>query len=59
MSQMGANVGSQPQLLDQLVGASEQRQRYGEAERIGCPEVDDELKFCRQLHRKIGRLGVA
>src|ERR1700722_12704893 len=44
------------QLLDHLVGAAEQRQREGEAERLGGLEIDNELDFCKQLDRQGGGL---
>ena len=44
------------QLLDHLVGAAEQRQREGEAERLGGLEIDNELDFCKQLDRQVGGL---
>src|SRR5437762_1592802 len=44
-------------LLDDLVGAVEQRGRHGEAERAGGFQVDDQLELGRLLHRQIGRLG--
>src|SRR6476646_2292459 len=44
-------------LLDDLVGASEDRLRHGKAERLGSLEVDDQLENRRLLHRQIGRFG--
>src|SRR5262249_15378440 len=32
-------------LLDHLVGAGKQLWRHSEAERLGCPEIDDELEL--------------
>src|SRR5262249_59787183 len=37
------------------VGGGEQRRRYREAERLGGPEIDRELEFCRQFYRKVAR----
>jgi hypothetical protein len=42
--------------LDHLVGATEQRQRHGEAERFRGLEIDDQLDFRGLLDRQIGRL---
>src|SRR5258705_13727559 len=45
-----------PILFDQFVGAVEQRQRHGEAERLGGLEIDHQVELDRQLHWKIARL---
>src|ERR1700736_3735948 len=42
--------------FDRLVGATEQRQRHGEAERLRGLEIDDQLDFRGLLDRQIGRL---
>src|SRR5215510_2475172 len=44
-------------LLDDLIGPQKDRLWNGEAERLGCIEIDNELKFGRLLHRQISRLG--
>src|SRR5215813_5363881 len=44
-------------LLDNLVGADEQRGRHGETERLGSLHVDDKCELGRLLYRQIGRLG--
>src|ERR1700730_300275 len=41
-------------LLDNLVGAGEQRRRHREAERPGGLQIDDELELDRLLHRQVG-----
>src|SRR5262249_27836234 len=46
-------------LFDHLAGAQQNRWGYRKAERLRGLEVDDHLKFCRKLHRKIARLGAA
>src|SRR5688572_20648499 len=45
-----------PDLLDHLVGAAEQRERKGDAERPCRLEVDDQLDFRRLHYRQVGRL---
>src|SRR6266542_5156592 len=49
--------GRSPDLLDNLVGAGEQRCRHGEAQRLGGAKVDDQLDDRRLLDRQIGGLG--
>src|SRR5262245_43997832 len=43
-------------LLDHLVGAAQQRERNGDAERLGGLEVDDQLDLSGLLNRQLGRL---
>jgi hypothetical protein len=43
-------------LLDHLVGTAKQREREGDAERLGRLQVDDELDFGWLLDRQVGRL---
>ena len=45
-----------PSSFDHLVGAADQRQRNGEAERLSSLQVDDKLDFGGLLDRQIGRL---
>ena len=48
----GFYMGTGPTLLfDDLVGAQQNRWRYGKAKRLGGLEVHDHLEFCRKLHR--------
>ena len=42
--------------FDHLVGATEQREREGKAERFGSLEVDHQLSFCLLLDRQVSRL---
>jgi hypothetical protein len=49
--------GRSPALLDNLVGAGEERLRHGEAERVGCVQIDDQLEGRRLLDRHLGGLG--
>jgi len=44
------------ELFDHLIGGSEQRWRYGKAERPSSPQVDDQFEFSRHLDWKVGRL---
>jgi len=43
-------------LFDDLGGASEDRWRHGEAERLGGVEIDHQLECRRLLYRQVGRL---
>ena len=43
-------------LFDHLVGANEQRDRHGDAERLGSLQVDNEIVFGRKLHRQLARI---
>jgi len=43
-------------LLDHLIGSRKQFVWDGEAQRLGGLEIDDQLKLCRHLQWKIGRL---
>jgi hypothetical protein len=51
-----ANSGHSLNLFDYLVGAGEQRGRYGQAERFSGFEIDHQLVLGRGLYRKVGRL---
>src|SRR5262249_59338073 len=53
----GCEQSQQTRLLfDQLVGAAAQRQRHGDAERLGGLEVQEHLNFCGLLYRQLARL---
>jgi len=43
-------------LLNDLVGAAEQREWEGDAKHSGGLEVDDQIDFCPPLHRQVRRL---
>src|SRR5258706_10328124 len=43
-------------LFDHLVSSGEDVRWYGESERLGSFEVDDQLGFCWRLNWKVGRL---
>jgi len=38
-----------------LVGAGDERGRQGQAERLGGPQVDDQIERCWELNRKLTR----
>jgi hypothetical protein len=40
-------------LFDHIVGAAKVWQRYAQAERLGCLEIDDEFDFRRLLNGKL------
>ena len=44
------------ELFNHIAGTREQRRRHSEAERLGGPEVDCQLKLGRRLNRHISRL---
>ena len=48
--------GRSPSLLDHLIGAGEQRLRYGEAEILCGLQIDDQLDCGGLLDRQVGRL---
>jgi hypothetical protein len=39
-----------------VVGATEHQGRNGEIQRLGCPEIDDQLILGRKLRRQVGGL---
>ena len=61
---MAAEAGQQPdscsaaklELFDHLVGASEQGERHGDAERLRRLQVDNQLDLGRLIHRQVGKL---
>src|SRR4051794_26296909 len=52
-----AEAGIGLPLLNNLVGARQQRLRHSQAERLGRLHVDDQLECGRLLDRKVGWLG--
>src|ERR1700680_3914116 len=55
MSQSCQQKNSAPS-FDHLVGATQQRKRDGQAERLGSLEIDDQFDFGDLLNRQVGRL---
>src|SRR5712664_885135 len=51
------NCNKKTVLFDHLVGAEEKRLRNVEAQRLGRLQIDEQLKPCRLLHRKITGIG--
>jgi len=47
--------GSEPHLIDHLVGDRQCVRRNGEAQRLGRLHVDDQLEFVRRLNRQVAR----
>ena len=45
-------------LLDHLVGAAEQREGKGQAERLGAFQIDHQLNLDGLLHRKFARVAL-
>jgi hypothetical protein len=50
-------IAAKTRLFDHLVGAREKRLRDRETKRLSCFEINDQLKFGRQLNWQIGRFG--
>ena len=43
-------------LFDHLTGFGEQRQWHRQSERLGCPQIDQEIEFGRLHDRQVGGL---
>jgi hypothetical protein len=56
MSRLGHKPTCPMILFDHLVSELLEMQRHVEAQRLGGLEIDDQLKLCRHLQWKIGRL---
>jgi len=52
----GPKADIEQRLFDQLVGTSDESVGNADAERLGSPEIDDEIDFRRSLNWELGRV---
>ena len=53
---MDSCIAANNPLFDHLVGAAEERERDGDAERAGSLQIEDQLELGFLLHRQVGRI---